>query len=331
MEEAADIGGLMESGAGDAGARRAGSMRRPAWIDRCANLRVAAGNALKLGRLYLSQAQLILPGRQSQGAACARVTPPEHCELVHLSTPGGQVTALFGPACGPGENDVDQPLPDAASRLTLLFFYGNKMCLGISIHLFQHLRRLGVNVLVPDYLGFGLSSGAASEAACYATADAAYEHLLSRGDVDPSLIVAGGVSLGGAVAVDLAARRPLAGAMALVTFTSIPDMARHLYPDVPIWRLIRHKFDSAAKIGAVTCPTLVGHSTGDKLVPPWMADRLARRCGGPVTRLVIHGADHGAAEMLEVAGDALFAGMAQFLGTIQSGATPRAAGAASRV
>jgi hypothetical protein len=166
---------------------------------------------------------------------------------------------------------------------------------------------------VPDYLGFGLSEGSASEQACYATADAAYEHLLFRDDIDPSLIVAGGVSLGGAVAVELAARRPLAGAMALVTFTSIPDMARHLYPDVPIWRFIRHKFDSAAKIGAVTCPTLVGHSTGDKLVPSWMADRLARRCGGPVTRLVIHGADHGAAEMLEVAGDALFAGMREFL------------------
>lgn len=319
MEEAADISEGMDSD--DAVGVARGGARPVSWAERCGGLKVAATKALKLGRLYLSQAQLIMPGRATQGAACARITPPAHCELVRLTTPAGPVAALFGPACGPAPEDVNEPLPDAARRPTLLFFYGNKMCLGVSVHLFQHLRRLGVNVLVPDYLGFGLSGGTASEPNCYATADAAYEHLLRRRDIDRSLIVAGGVSLGGAVAVELATRRPLAGLMALVTFSSIPDMARHLYPDVPIWRFIRHKFDSAARMRAVNCPTLVGHSTGDRLVPSWMADRLARRCGGPVTRLVIHGADHGAAEMLEVAGDALFAGMKQFLDTIPSPVT----------
>jgi pimeloyl-ACP methyl ester carboxylesterase len=220
------------------------------------------------------------------------------------------VAALFGPALSP-EGEL---LSDAASRPTLLFFYGNGMYLNETVPLFQHLRRIGANVLVPEYLGYGLSDRPASEAGCYATADAAYRHLLSRGDVDPSLIVAGGVSLGGAVAIDLAARRrEVAGCIALVTFTSIPDVARHLHPDVPIWRLIRMKFDSLAKMASVNCPVLIGHSTADALVPAWMADRLAAAARGPVTRLVIEGVNHHAAEMLEVGGDVIFGAAQRFL------------------
>ena len=72
-----------------------------------------------------------------------------------------------------------------------------------------HFRRLGANVMIPDYVGYGLSGGSPSEAGCYATADTAYEHLKGRKDVDPGKIVAAGWSMGGGVAVDLAARRPV--------------------------------------------------------------------------------------------------------------------------
>ena len=261
--------------------------------------------------MYVEQTGLILPGRQTQGQPCAAVEPPGGAELVWLRTRGRErLAALFGPAL----TADGSPRPDAPARPTVLFFYGNIMCLSRSLGLFQHLRRIGANVLVPEYAGFGLSGGDACEAGCYATADAAWRHLQSRQDIDPSLVVAGGVSLGGAVAIDLAARQSgVAGLIALVTFTSIPDIARHLHPTVPIWRFIRHKFDSVRKIRHVTCPVLIGHSTGDSLVPPWMADRLAEAAGGPVTRLVIDGADHRTAEMLEVGGDVIFNGAEVFL------------------
>ncbi|HZN66845.1 MAG TPA: alpha/beta hydrolase [Tepidisphaeraceae bacterium] len=316
MEEVADIGELLEGGACDAGAAyvragrgttapNLGAWQPPAWAAE------ALERVGRLCRLFVNQTALIMPGRQTQGQPCARVEPPAGAELLTLPAGGETVAALFGPALA--EDGAPIPAAEARSRPTLLFFYGNRMCLGVTAHLFQHLRRLGANVLVPDYVGFGLSTGRASEAGCYATADAAWRHLLSRDDVDPSLIVAGGVSLGGAVAVNLAARVPVAGLVTLVTFTSIPDMARHLYPDVPIWRFIRHKFDSLSKMPSVTCPALIGYSTGDSLVPQWMADRLATACRGPVTRLVIKGADHRTAEMLEVGGDVIFGAIGRFL------------------
>ena len=268
----------------------------------------------RLGELYTGQAGLILPGRETQGQPCAAVEPPPGAALITLHARGGErLAALFGPAL----NADGSPRPDAPARPTVLFFYGNVMCLSRTVGIFQRLRKIGANVLVPEYAGFGLSQGEACEAACYATADAAWRHLLSRKDVDPSRVVAAGVSLGGAVAVDLAAREPsVAGLIALVTFTSIPDMARHLHPEVPIWRFIRHKFDSVRKMPRVECPVLIGHSTGDSLVPHWMAEQLAAAARGPVTQFVIEGAAHRTAEMLDVAGDVIFTSAQRFLESI---------------
>ena len=67
-----------------------------------------------------------------------------------------------------------------------------------------------------------------------------------------------GESLGGAVAVDLAARD---GARALVlesTFSSLPDVAAYHYPLLPVRWLMRTRFDSAGKIGDYHGPLLDG-------------------------------------------------------------------------
>ena len=155
------------------------------------------------------------------------------------------MVALFGPALTPD----GEPHPDAARRPTLLYFYGNGMCLSDTTEQFDRFRRLGANVLIPEYVGYGMSGGQPSEAGCQATADAAYDHLQRRGDVDPRPIVAVGWSLGGAVAIDLASRRPVAGLVAFSTFTSMVEMARTEFPVPPHSLLLRHRFDSLTKIG----------------------------------------------------------------------------------
>ena len=85
---------------------------------------------------------------------------------------------------------------------------------------FEGLRRLGVNVLIPEYPGYGMSDGRASERGCYAAADVAYDYLARRPDIDRAQIIVAGHSLGGAVAVDLASRRHVAALITLSTFTS---------------------------------------------------------------------------------------------------------------
>jgi fermentation-respiration switch protein FrsA (DUF1100 family) len=270
----------------------------------------------RLAELYVSQTGLIFPGRQTQGVPVSEVESRGGVELVRTKTAtGDQIAALFGSA----QDTTGKPLADPRSRPTMLFFYGNEnhlACRNVA-HVFDGLRRIGVNVLIPEYVGYGLSTGDACEAGCYATADAAYQHLLARQDIDPSRIVVAGASLGGAVAIDLASReKGIAGLVTLITFTSMPDMARVLQPTLPIWRFIRHKFESERKMPRVKCPALLIHSTGDALVPYSMADRLASACGGPVSRLKIEGAGHSSVEMLEGGGNLIYDAMTDFVARI---------------
>lgn len=257
------------------------------------------------------QRRLIFPGMETQGTPRAELVAPEGATLLQLKTSDGQrVAALFGTALT-ADGAAD---PEASKRPTILFFYGNAMCLADSLPRFENFRRLGANVLIPDYLGYGLSEGAASEAGCYQTADAALDHLLSRTDVDPTKIVASGWSLGAAVAVDLASRRPLAGLAIFSPFSSMSRMVNRICPFVPTALLLRHRFDSIDKIGRVRCPVLIGHGRCDQLIPYEMSVALANELKSPL-RIDVDDADHN--DYFDTGGESVDIALRQFLDQLQ--------------
>ena len=259
----------------------------------------------------LNQNRLLFPGQKTRGTHLARVTPPVGSHLLELRAAGGQkIAALFGRAMDAEGSPITGEAP------TLLFFYGNEMCLRQALIPVQFLRQLGFNVLVPEYLGYGLSEGRASESGCYATADAAYDYVHARDDINPATIGVLGCSLGGAVAIDLAARRPVSRLATLVTFTSIADMVRLSYPRLPVSWVLRYRFESERKMKRVKCPVLIGHSLQDRRIPYEMADRLAAAAAGPVERLRITGADHSSTELLEIAGEQIGAALTAFFGIL---------------
>lgn len=259
------------------------------------------GLASLLGGCVSRGVRVILPGAAHQGHAEAILQPNPRYELLSLKLEGGtEIAAEFGWAL----DTEGRPIPTNGCR-TILFFYGNGAYLARGQRLFEGLRRTGVNVLIPEYPGFGMSQGQPSESGCYAAADAAYAYLMGRSDIDGSRIIAAGHSLGGGVAIDLASRRPVAGLITLSTFTSIRDV---LHADLPaLVRCLapllaaRCKFDSLAKIPKVSCPILIVHGTADTLMPPQMAERLAKAATAKVTRLSVAGADH--LSVLDVSAD----------------------------
>lgn len=267
--------------------------------------------------LFSLQAKIIFPGSATQGDPSATVEPRPGEELVRLKTArGDSIVALFGPALR-ADGVLD---PQAATRPTLLYFYGNGMCLRDTDKVSRQLRMFGLNVLVPEYVGYGMSSGSAGEAGCVATADAAYDHLVKRKDVDPARIIVAGWSLGGAVAIDLASRRPVAGLMSFCTFTSMTDMARKNFPYLPAALLLRHKFDNVQKIAHVDCPILLGHGRRDNMIPFAMCDRLAERAKASVTRLTVERAGHN--DFYSVGDEQVFTAIRRFLDTVPPLARP---------
>lgn len=239
--------------------------------------------------LYFVQNRILFPAASLQGTDETLVLPDGENELLNLKTAGGErVAALFGKALQP-DGTID---PDAAARPTILYFYGNGGSLAYSMEEFDRFRRLDANVLIPDFVGYGMSGGKPSETTLYATADAAYDHLISRQDIDSKKIVAMGWSLGGAVAIDLASRRRVAGLATFNAFTNLRAMGRSLFPFFPTSLFLKYRFENDRKMAAITCPVFICNGMKDTLVPATMADQLGKLAKGPVTRVTIRSADH---------------------------------------
>jgi hypothetical protein len=151
-------------------------------------------------------------------------------------------------------------------------------------------REVGVSVFVFDYPGYGRSEGRPSEAGCYAAADATYHWLTQRVAAQDVLIF--GRSLGTGVVVNLTARRPHRALVLVSPFTSLPAVVQRLYPVLPARRLMRNRFDSAAKVGRCSRPVLVVHGTHDRLVPFAEGERLFAEAGEPKRVVPVAGARH---------------------------------------
>jgi fermentation-respiration switch protein FrsA (DUF1100 family) len=261
------------------------------------------------------QAKLIFPGSETKGQRDSVIEALPDAELVTLTTArGDRIVALFGKAL----NADGSPRSDASSCPTLLYFYGNAMCLRDASEQLGTFRRLGANVMIPEYVGYGMSEGHAGESGCRETAEAALAHLESRPDVDREKIVVAGWSLGGAVAIDLASRHRVAGLATFCTFTRMADMARRIFPFLPASLLLRHRFENLAKIASIDGPILIGHGRRDQIIPFAMADRLAEAAKGPVTRVTIDEADHN--DFFQVGGSRVMTPLRRFLDQIRDAA-----------
>lgn len=252
------------------------------------------------GRASL-EARLIFPGTVTQGRPDTVIPPGPGYELVHLTTPEGTaIVAQFGHAL----DTRGEPAANPERRPTVIFFYGNGSCAAYMAGEFDRFRRLGARVLMPDFPGYGMSAGKPSEKGFYATADAAYDYLLRRPDIDDNRIVAAGWSMGAAVAIDLASRRKVEGLVTVSAFTTLPAVAHSLVPWLPTSFIVRSRFDNVQEIARVTCPIFMAHGSVDNLVPPEMVSALAAAAGRNVVIYRVAGGGHN--DVFDVGGDALW-------------------------
>jgi pimeloyl-ACP methyl ester carboxylesterase len=233
----------------------------------------------------------VLPGSYLKPPACTIPASADY-ELITLSTKTGtKIVALFGAALGKD----GQPPPELSDRPTVLFFYGNQMSLAASRDIFADLRQMGVNVLIPEYPGYGMSEGKPSEKGCYEAADAAYAYLRQRADINQSKILIAGLSLGGGVAIDLANRERVAGLILVVPFANTRTVGHDNLPWYLRWTvplLAPHAaFDNLAKIPRVSCPILFIQAKMDQLTSAKRSDELAAAITTETNRVTVE-ADH---------------------------------------
>jgi pimeloyl-ACP methyl ester carboxylesterase len=233
------------------------------------------------------------------GDPAATVSPSPGYDLVRLKTPDStEIVAQFGCAT----NLEGDALSDYNHCPTVIFFYPGGYDLLRCKAIFDGFRKLGVNILIPEYPGFGMSLGQASESGCYAAADAACDYIRGRIDLDQNQVFVIGWSVGGGVAIDLASRRHVTGVAAIATSTKIEDVVVSLtdkhwstawIPRIVVRGFVSQaKFDSLAKIPKVTAPILLVYSKRDELISDEMVSRLKRSANTEVSVRQIDGVSH---------------------------------------
>jgi fermentation-respiration switch protein FrsA (DUF1100 family) len=199
-------------------------------------------------------------------------------EDVFLTTPDG--TRLHG-----------WYLPREGSQRALLFMHGNGGNIshrGDSLAIFH---RLGFNVFIFDYRGYGRSEGAPGERGLYEDAATAWQHLVEQRGFDKKDIVLFGRSLGATVAAKLAAEVEPAGLIMESSFSSARSFAQAVLPLLSRIVVMRYRFDTAAYVRQVTCPVLVAHSPDDDIIPFQLGEAVYAAANQPKTFLTMQG-DH---------------------------------------
>lgn len=210
--------------------------------------------------------------------------------------------------------------PDAPGPI-IVMFHGNGGTIADRLENVAELhRRFDASVVQLEYPGYGDSGGRPSEASLYAAGEAVCEEAERRAGGRP--VVLFGRSLGGAVAIDLAAAdRPVAGLVVESTFTSLADMAQTT--GIPLARrLVAYEFDSLKKIRGVRAPLLLVHGDRDEIVPYEMAHRLYEAASG-ASRKTLHTVEGGSHNDTWILGGAAYwSAWAEFLGAIAGSRAP---------
>lgn len=180
--------------------------------------------------------------------------------------------------------------PDAP---VLLYLHGARFNVVGSAFRARRMQDLGFSVLAVDYRGFGKSTSTLpSESLAYEDARAAWEWLGRQYPDRPRYIF--GHSLGGAIAIDLAATvADESGTLVEGTFTSIPDVvSSYKWGWLPVGPLITQRFEAVDRVSRIGSPLLVVHGSEDRTIAPVLGRRLYEAATGPKRFELVEGGTH---------------------------------------
>jgi len=206
-------------------------------------------------------------------------------------------------------------IPHRDARITLVWFHGNA---GNISHRVENIKllhdKVKVNIFIFDYRGYGRSEGSVSEAGTYQDGAAALQFVRKQLGVEAQNLIIFGRSLGAAVAAEMASRFDSRGLILESPFVSIREMAKSVFPLLPIGPLLQTRYDNLEKIVKIKVPLLVLHGDRDEVIPYEHGKRVFAAAPGPKDFYTINGAGHN--DTYIVGGDAYFQRLRSFIETV---------------
>jgi pimeloyl-ACP methyl ester carboxylesterase len=244
--------------------------------------------ALTMGCATLDEQQrtwIFQPSDRSWGGTAELARNMDEVWIDFASQVSGQPVRLHGLWLAAEEHAESGPV--------MLYLHGARWNVSGSAPRIRRMQELGFSVLAVDYRGFGKSTpGLPSEDMAYEDARAAWDWLAAKYPQRPRYIF--GHSLGGAVAIDLAAKvQDERGTIVEGTFTSIPDLASTMkWGWLPVGPLITQRFDSVKKVARIGSPLLVVHGDSDRLIQSELGRKLFEAAQGAKRFVLVEGGSH---------------------------------------
>jgi fermentation-respiration switch protein FrsA (DUF1100 family) len=177
-------------------------------------------------------------------------------------------------------------------RAVVLMTHGNAGHVADRAPLLRYLQtRAKVAVFVFDYRGYGKSEGTPTVEGVLDDARAARSQLRWMASIKDSEMLLMGESLGGAIAVQLAAESAPRGLILQSTFSSLRDVADVHFPALS-WLVPEDKLNSCSAIQRYAGPLLQSHGTADRTIPLPQAEKLFAAGNEPKQFIKIPGTDH---------------------------------------
>lgn len=158
-------------------------------------------------------------------------------------------------------------------RPTVLVFHGNGGSLRSQRYRLKHFKDANMGVMILGYRGYAGSDGAPSEEGLYTDARTALAWLNGQGIADRHIVLYG-ESLGSGIATKMATEREFGAVILESPYTSTVDVAAERFSFIPVHWLMRDRFESLSRIGAVTEPLLIMHGEADQVIPQSFGRRL---------------------------------------------------------
>ncbi len=177
-------------------------------------------------------------------------------------------------------------------RGVLLLAHGNAGNVSSRASWLRYLQNQAkLSVLIFDYRGYGRSEGVATVEGVLKDSQAARAKLCELAMVEPDQLILMGESLGGAIAIELAAEIAPRGLIVQSTFSSLRDMADVHYPRLS-WLVPVGKLNSVDRISKYRGPLLQSHGSLDRTIPFGLGQKLFQAANEPKQFVEIKQADH---------------------------------------
>ncbi len=171
-------------------------------------------------------------------------------------------------------NMIHFTVPDSLRKGVVLYFHGNRGNVRRYRRFVNRFLSNGYAVWMPDYPGFGKSTGVLSETAMYDQALQVYKR--ARQFYKPNEIIIYGKSMGTGVAAQLASVRDCKRLILETPYNSMRSLVGIYLWMYPLKSILKYQFPTDEYIAKITAPISIFHGTDDGVIPYSNASKLKK-------------------------------------------------------